>query len=431
MKTHWAWTFVTTMLTCLAGSSSLFGQMPYQPYPGAPGGMPAYGPQAPNGGAYGGMPASYGAPDGEMAVGDEYAYGEDGGGYYGGEEGEYYDDRHLGRNLLDLLLPDPEGGVCAPRWFDASVEAVRLQRDEVARRFYDFAHDGQGAGGTSVLNSNNLDFDAEYGFKAALAFQVGAGGAIELGYMGTFNFNTAASVTSPTNSLFSVFSNFGNNPAVLFDQVDRTFYQDIQYSSAFNSFEVSYRRRAQGEDCRLQTSWLAGIRYFELNEDFVYNTRRINGPDFDYLNYRVHTGNAMTGFQIGGDAWITLMPGLRMGAELKAGIYGNHARQNTKLLAGSAGTTILDSLENATANEAALVSEANLMALYRINHKWTVKAGYSFMFIDGVALGIENFNPEPPTFSGAPGFVVRRTPFINTGGNVFYHGATLGLEYMW
>ena len=433
MKTQWARTIVMSLLACLASSSNLFGQMPYQPNPGAPGGMPAYGPQVP----YGVRPSAY--QDQAMGYQGDHGDGEyddgggyDSGGYDGGgyDDGGYCDDRRPGRNLIDFILPDGEGGQCAPRWFDFSVEGVQLQRDEVARRFYDFTHNGQGAGGVSVLNSDNLEFDDAYGFKATAAFQVGPGGAIELGYLGTFNFDSQASVTG-ANNLFSVFSNFGGNPAVLFDQVDRAFFHDIQYSSAFNSFEISYRRRTQAQDCRLQTSWLAGIRYFELNEDFLHNTRRVNAPDFDYLNYKVSTGNALTGFQIGVDGWITVIPGLRLGGEFKAGIYGNHARQNTHLLAGSQGNTIFDSLEGLKSNEAALVSEANLMTTYRINHKWTIKAGYTFLFVDGVALAIENFNPSPPTFSGAPGFNFNRQPFINTGGNVFYHGATLGLEYMW
>ena len=425
MKTHWAWRFVVTMLACLASGPNLFGQVPGSPYPGQPTGqpmgLPGYGAPPAYGNPYGAMPAGYmGEEAGMMAEGME-GYGE----YAGGDE-MYCSP---GRSLLEFILPDPEGGLCAPRWFDFAVDAVRLRRDEVARRRYDFTHDGLGAGGVSVLNSDNLDFQDEYGFRALAAFQWGPGGVIELGYLGTFNFNTAAQVNG-TNNLFSVFSNFGNNPAVLFDQVDRAAFHDIQYSSQFNSFEISYRRR-QGEDCRLQYSWLAGIRYFELNEDFVHNTRRVNGLDFDYLNYLVHTGNALTGFQIGGDAWITLFPGLRVGGEMKAGIYGNHARANTHLVAGSAGNTIFDANESALSNEAALVAEASMNLLYKLNHNWTFRAGYNFLFVDGVALGIENFNPEPPQFSGAPGFVVRRTPFINTGGNVFYHGASLGLEYMW
>ena len=42
-----------------------------------------------------------------------------------------------------------------------------------------------------------------------------------------------------------------------------------------------------------------------------------------------------------------------------------------------------------------------------------------------VALATDNFNAGPAVRAG------QRTPFIDNSGDVFYHGATLGLEYLW
>lgn len=36
------------------------------------------------------------------------------------------------------------------------------------------------------------------------------------------------------------------------------------------------------------------------------------------------------------------------------------------------------------------------MATYRINYHWTFRAGYEFLFVDGVALATENFNATAP-----------------------------------
>lgn len=426
MKTQWAWAFVVMLLTCMVNQADLFGQSPYPPYPGmGPGAM--YGPP----GQYGAMPAAYGGAEGEPIPDGAIGYGDYSG--YGESEGEYFDDgycRQPGRTLLDLILPNGEGGPCAPRWYDFYVDGMQLRRDNTARRTLDFTHNGIGAGGTSVLSTDNLSFDDEYGFRAGLAFQFGPGGSIELGYMGTFNFASAASVQGNGN-LYSVMSNFGTNPPNGFDQTDRASYHAIEYSSQFNTFEISYRRRQQAEDCRFQSSWLAGIRYFELNEDFVHNTSRNNGNSTDQMHYIVHTGNALTGFQMGVDGWYTIIPGLRVGGDIKAGIYGNHARQSTVIQATSAGTPIYDGLEGVKANDAALVGESNLMLIYKISHSWTFRAGYSFLYANGVALATENFNPNAPNFSGQPGFNPIRQPFLNANGSVFYNGATLGVEYMW
>jgi hypothetical protein len=71
------------------------------------------------------------------------------------------------------------------------------------------------------------------------------------------------------------------------------------------------------------------------------------------------------------------------------------------------------------------------MMLYRLNYNWTFKLGYQFLFVDGVALASENFNPTPPSvFAGVPGDLIRR-PTINDNGNAFYHGLMAGVEFMW
>jgi hypothetical protein len=69
-----------------------------------------------------------------------------------------------------------------------------------------------------------------------------------------------------------------------------------------------------------------------------------------------------------------------------------------------------------------------LLLTYRLNYNWTVRGGYQFLFVDGVALGPENFNPEAPAILDPAS---TRSPFLNDNGNVFYHGWTIGAEFMW
>jgi hypothetical protein len=63
------------------------------------------------------------------------------------------------------------------------------------------------------------------------------------------------------------------------------------------------------------------------------------------------------------------------------------------------------------------------MALYRATPRLTLRTGYQVLFVDGVALAVENFNTESP-FSA-------RDPFLNARGDVVYHGATAGFEWTW
>ena len=69
-----------------------------------------------------------------------------------------------------------------------------------------------------------------------------------------------------------------------------------------------------------------------------------------------------------------------------------------------------------------------MLTTYRLNYQWTLRGGYTFLFVDGVALASENFNPSPPLLNNpfAP-----RVPRTNDNGSVFYHGWNVGLEFMW
>lgn len=358
---------------------------------------------------------------------------------------EMYDDSiggqvERGFDLLRRLGPYPAGGWCSPRWFDLSADFLYLTREEVSRRV-DFTSDGpRGLGDPFiVLSTDTLDFDHEPGLRFQAAVQFGASSNIEFTYFGLFNFAKRASVFSPTDDLYSVFSDFGNNPPPPppppiirggFTDTDSAEFHSIEYSSEFNNFELGFRRRWMAPNCRIQGSWLAGVRYFRLEEEFIHRTR-VNYPDPNgggapditgFLNYFVGTGNSLTGFQVGGDLWATLFPGIQVGSELKAGIYGNRADQRTTI---DAKTLVLPIEERARHDSAAFIGEANLIGTWRINQHLTARGGLMILYVDGVALAPENFNPAPPFISGA------RTVFINDNGNVLYHGFAAGLEWMW
>jgi hypothetical protein len=227
--------------------------------------------------------------------------------------------------------------------------------------------------------------------------------------------------------LFSVFSDFGTFPVAGqgFTETDQAALAAIAYSSSFDNLELNFRQRWQGYGCKLQGSYLAGVRYFQLDEDFVFITQApLNNGSMDY---NVGTSNEMVGLQLGGDIWACLIPGLSVGAEGKAGIYHNAARQSTLL---NATTVVPPLVEDVSDADVAFIGEAGLMANWRVTQSWTARIGYQFLYVAGVALAPENFNSTPPflvpAFTNPP-----RTATIETGGDVFYHGFTAGFEYMW
>jgi len=133
----------------------------------------------------------------------------------------------------------------------------------------------------------------------------------------------------------------------------------------------------------------------------------------------------LTGIQVGSDLWICILPGLRAGGELQAGVYGNHINVNTTIGSNLAQADFIERLDT---NDVSFIGQANLLLTYRINYQWTLRGGYQFLFVEGVALAPENFNTEPPALFLAS---TERVPFTDDDGNVFYHGWNVGLEFMW
>ena len=323
--------------------------------------------------------------------------------------------------FLRRLAPYGAGGYCAPKWFDFHMEAMYLTREDVARGPVNFTSRGIAGGGTPniVLNSDDLDFDEEIGFRFSAAVQLSAGTSAEFSYFGTFNWAVDAAVTG-TGDLYSTFSQFGDVPAGGFDDTDAADLHSIEYSTKFNTWEVNYRKRWTAVNCRIQGSWLAGARYFMLDEDFIHRTRT-SAPGF--LDYLVTTTNSCMGGQLGGDFWATLLPGLRVGGEVKAGVFGIRAEQQTVI---DGGQLTAPTIENVSEEDVAMLGEAGIMIVYRRNDNLALRFGYQAVYIEGVALAPENFNRQDPfTFPST------RTPFLNHNGNVFLHGFTGGLEWMW
>lgn len=333
-------------------------------------------------------------------------------------------------DLLRCVAPYPDGGCAAVRWFDFAVDYMALQRDDAGRNVN---LTSLGVGGPIVLSTGQLDFgDYKSGFRFMGALQLAAANTLEFTYFGQFNFNTHARVRSPNDDLFSVLSQYGVVPLGGFAETDQSDFQQINYNSAFDSFEINWRLRWMAPNCRYQGSWTIGVRHFILDEKFRYatsssanGTMTANGFVPARARFDVDTTNNLTGIQFGGDTWLCLLPGLRAGVELQAGVYGNHMNINTTAGVNTGAPTFTERL---TSNDVSFIGQLNMLATYRISPQWTIRGGYQLLFVDGVALASENFNTAPPAVFFPP---TTRVALVNDNGNVFYHGWNMGLEFMW
>jgi hypothetical protein len=355
--------------------------------------------------------------------------------------------RHIASKLAGfgcaVITPYGEGGVASQRWFDLSAEAVFLTRSQGAG-LIPFSSQGIGTVspdgsvvGDFVLDSDDVDLDnLEPGLGLQANVQVGPGSNLEVVYFGLNKWEESATVNSlnGTPTLFSFFSDFGTDPFNGFDDPDRSFTHSLAYESTLNNGEVNLRRRWAEPAGFFQGSFLAGIRYFDLDEQASFqargennNTAANNGPRF--FNYDTRTENQLTGFQLGTDLWLNLIPGVKLGTEVKAGIFGNHATQDTTIIANSLpgfGISSID--ERASDGRTAYLVQYSAQAVYRLTYAIALRSSFQVIYVDNVALAVENFNGEPPAL-----FLPNssRVVSINNDAEVLYTGFTFGAEYMW
>ncbi len=348
--------------------------------------------------------------------------------------------------LLGALAPYGEGGRGAQRWFDLSIGTIALARTSSVGSFQTSEQDPVtgafgsttllstiGQAGTPALFSTDVDANkVRYGLEAIANLQTGPGANVEVRYFGLNKWNDSRSVRRvQAPDLFSVFSLYGTDPVNGFDDTDRSFIHTVTLSSSLHSGEVNYRRRFMTPATWVQGGWLAGIRYLDIDENFGFDATGSNNNTFlfnqlRFFNFDTTTRNQLTGFQVGGDLWFNLVPGLSAGVEGKGGIYGNHAEVESNVIANS----VPSGREFLQDGRTAYVTELTMSTVYRLTYAWSFRASYNVLYVDNVALAQENFNTRDISNSiGGGAFTPDRFAFINTDGEALYQGFTLAGEW--
>jgi hypothetical protein len=192
-------------------------------------------------------------------------------------------------------------------------------------------------------------------------------------------------------------------------------------SSSLQSFELNRRLPTDG---RLQ--WLAGFRWVQWNEqigiDGIYA--------FDGVStqaYSTSTSNDLYGLQIGADSILYGLGGpFRIEGIGKSGVFYNRAVQGSaKAYSGDEFVPAYTLTNRSSVDRVAFVGEVGATAVYDLSDRITLRAGYAAFWLGGLALGSNQFEgqclcPLDPIIAST-----------NTGGSVFVHGLSLGLEGRW
>lgn len=309
-------------------------------------------------------------------------------------------------------------GPAEPLWTSyALAEALLWQRDNQAFNRPLAVTVGDGA---TVLETRDLQFPVAAGVRTFYGQRSPEDGGWEVGYFGLYG-QTATNIqgTTPPNYI------------QLPDPIGGLLTEDgefvtAKYSSLLNSAEVNlfatdsaWFTDPSGWDT---LDWLAGFRYVGVEEDAVLATDccRMEDGQFITVPYRARTRNNMFGAQVGvrgRRAWE------RWAVEgwAKAALMGVAQEQIQDPLIDYTGFQQRPALSRA-GGEVGFVGDLTMSAVYRLNQVWGIRAGYSLLWLEGLALAPDQFDFSTDTGAG--------TRLVNSSG-IFYHGANLGLEARW
>lgn len=346
---------------------------------------------------------------------------------------------HIGGGLAQLsecLRPYSEAGKCAQRWYDVSVEGLFLTQD--LDGFNDdrvLTNDGNsavaGVADNPLLSQSDVGADdLEAGARISFALIFGPGSNIEFTYMGGQEWDGYASVSSPTSSLRSIYSEFGNAPVGGYANLAD--FQEVISHAEFDSYEINYRRRTVGPYCRFQGSWLVGLRHVVFDNGFAFNGSGTPGSNIANFVQDYDLENRYFGPQAGVDFWWNARPGIQLGAEVKGAWVQNDFGQRATI--GSTDTGALPVAQAQTfetgGQDGAFILDFQATAVYRFSHSLSLRGSYHLLTIDDVASAPLD-NSFIDAYETAVGGGAALTAPSSSETSLTLNGFAAGLEYMW
>jgi hypothetical protein len=169
-----------------------------------------------------------------------------------------------------------------------------------------------------------------------------------------------------------------------------------------------------------RVSLLAGFRWVNLTEELQGTLP----PERTTPFWDTQTKNNLYGIQIGAEGKVFECGRFSIGCMGKAGLFVNHVEETTdvsiyRILYG----------ESAWTNHPAFVGETGLRCQYQVTRRLSLRAGYEAMWLQGVALAPAQIAETYSHQAVLPQDIYVQALGINCRSGVFYHGATVGLEY--
>ena len=257
-----------------------------------------------------------------------------------------------------------------------------------------------------TFDANQFEFPVQFGWDIDLQYRLACDWSIDARYIDVGVHG--ASATAPQTPEGGGVLYGGTNVAGILNQgaLDST----LSYDSRLQSVEINLRR-----DYCPNLTLLAGVRYLQLTDEITVDQVTTNNLVHDEQQLKAYNG--LIGFQIGADATLWSQGRFSLESDVRAGIYGDAARNHLSFASYNY------SVETGThAGSAAFVGEASVRASYKLTERWSFVAGYELLWLDDVALAYEQPSVNPSPLNGP-------ATSVKLGGDVFYQGAIVGLEF--
>lgn len=287
---------------------------------------------------------------------------------------------------------------------------------------------------TDVLNSGDHRFRFAGGGRVLVGRTLANRCAFEVSYFDLTDWDEFAAVRNDTpfavdideegnpliytGSLFSPFSDFGNPPLFGWD-FNRL--AEVRYGSSLNNLECNLRYWMLADPERLQASILVGGRYMNVDESFFYHTESIV-PELAENLVTTDTGNSLIGVQLGAMFKFHVDPGWWIDCEIKGAAFDNDAFQRTDFTRDS--LVDIDRTHGRAEHVSTFALDLKLNVTLMVTPRLAVRGGYQALWVDGLALAVDNFTTQEAVLFSGPATLDRK-------GKAVYHGPHLGVTWIW
>ena len=284
-----------------------------------------------------------------------------------------------------------------------------------------------GITGDNLLTTNDLKPEFDSGGRFTFGRTLGGCYQIEGSYLGVYTWqhaitlaDSSANALGGVGNLTSAFSNFSDPAVAGLDLNNRITVTD---SNSFKSAELNLRTWLNVAPGPFDVQMLVGARYMKATEIFGYSAISDVPLALGSQNSAiVQTENDMAGVQIGIDMDILVSARFFMDFELKGGILQNIASQSTSYtnIDSAGAVSVFDT--GASQHRTAFFGDVMVTGNWQMGPNWSLRLGYQAIFINGVALGPQNFQTNNSLLQTGPGQ-------LDDSGEAIYHGPLLGVAW--